>query len=70
MPWRRMPGSSPTSGTILNNEIPIDNQDNLEGRVLDSVSSLGKPVSVRELVRGLRARRRGPARAQAASCAA
>ena len=46
-------GSSPTSGTILITESPIDNADNLERRVLDSVSSLGKPVSVRELVHGL-----------------
>jgi ribonuclease R len=46
-------GSSPTSGTILIIGIPIDNEDNLESRVLESVSSLGKPVSVRELVRGL-----------------
>jgi ribonuclease R len=53
MPWRWIPGSSPTSGTNPHNEIPIDNLDNLEGRVLDSVSSLGKPVSVRELARGL-----------------
>ncbi len=46
-------GSSPTSGTSLITESPIDHTDNLERRVLDSVSSLGKPVSVRELVRGL-----------------
>jgi ribonuclease R len=35
------------------NGIPIDSADNLDRRVLDLVSSLGKPVSVRDLVRGL-----------------
>jgi len=35
------------------NGIPIDSADNLDRRALDLVSSLGKPVSVRDLVRGL-----------------
>ncbi len=35
------------------NGIPIEGADNLDRRVLDLVSSLGKPVSVRELVHGL-----------------
>jgi ribonuclease R len=35
------------------NGIPIDSPDNLDRRVLDLVSSLGKPVSVRDLVRDL-----------------
>ena len=46
-------GSSPTSGTNPQNGIPIDNADNLDRRVIDLVSSLGKPVSVRDLVRTL-----------------
>ena len=44
---------SPTSGAILISGIPIDHTDSLDRRVLDLVSSLGKPVSVRELVRRL-----------------
>jgi ribonuclease R len=35
------------------NGIPIEDPDSLDRRVLDLVSSLGKPVSVRDLVRGL-----------------
>ena len=45
--------SSPTSGTTLSTEYQIDNADNLDRRVLDLVSRLGKPVSVRDLVHGL-----------------
>jgi ribonuclease R len=37
----------------LQNGIPIDSTDNLDRRVLDLVSRLGKPVSVRDLVRAL-----------------
>jgi ribonuclease R len=46
-------GSSPTSGTNPQNGIPIDSAGNLDRRVLDLVSGLGKPVPVRDLVRSL-----------------
>jgi ribonuclease R len=41
------------SGTSPHSGIQIDNADSLDRRVLDLVSSLGKPVSVRDLVRRL-----------------